>query len=51
MRVGISTGEPIIGLIGQRRQTYAAIGDTVNLVSRIQGICTPGLVTIDSTTY
>lgn len=51
MRVGISTGEPIIGLIGQRRQTYTAIGDTVNLASRIQEICTPGLVTIDSTTY
>ena len=51
MRVGISTGEPIIGLIGQRRQTYTAIGDTVNLASRIQEICTPGFVTIDSATY
>jgi len=51
MRVGISTGEPIIGLVGQRRQTHTAIGDTVNLASRIQEICTPGLVTIDSTTY
>lgn len=51
MRVGIATGEPIMGLIGQRRQTYTAIGDTVNLASRIQEICTPGYVTIDSFTY
>ncbi|MEE8348352.1 MAG: HD domain-containing phosphohydrolase [Acidobacteriota bacterium] len=51
MRVGLATGEPIIGLIGQRRQTYTAIGDTVNLASRIQEICTPGAVTIDATTF
>jgi HD-GYP domain-containing protein (c-di-GMP phosphodiesterase class II) len=51
MRVGIATGEPIIGLIGHRRQTYTAIGDTVNLASRIQEICAPGLVTIDAATY
>ena len=51
MRVGISTGEPIIGLIGQRRQTYTAIGDVVNLASRIQELCSPGMVTIDAATY
>ncbi len=42
---------PFIGLIGQRRQTYTAIGDTLNLASRIQEICTPAFVTIDSATY
>ena len=51
MRVGIATGEPIIGLIGQRRQTYTAIGDTVNLASRIQEMCSPGYVTVDASTY
>ena len=51
MRVGISTGEPIIGLIGNRRQTYTAIGDVVNLASRIQELCSPGMVTLDSATY
>ncbi|MDA2933155.1 HD domain-containing protein [Acidobacteria bacterium AH-259-D05] len=51
MRVGIATGEPIIGLIGQRRQTYTAIGDTVNLASRIQEVCAPGFVTVDASTY
>ena len=51
MRVGISTGEPIIGLIGNRRQTYAAIGDVVNLASRIQELCSPGMITLDAATY
>ena len=51
MRVGISTGEPIIGLIGQRRQTYTAIGDVVNLASRIQELCSPGMITLDASTY
>ncbi|MCH8320654.1 MAG: HD domain-containing protein [Acidobacteria bacterium] len=51
MRVGISTGEPIIGLIGNRRQTYTAIGDVVNLASRIQELCSPGMITIDTATY
>ncbi len=51
MRVGISTGEPIIGLIGNRRQTYTAIGDVVNLASRIQELCSPGMITLDAATY
>ena len=51
MRIGISTGEPIIGLIGNRRQTYTAIGDVVNLASRIQELCDPGMITIDSSTF
>ena len=51
MRVGISTGEPIIGLIGNRRQTYTAIGDVVNLASRIQELCSPGMITLDTATY
>ena len=51
MRVGISTGEPIIGLIGNRRQTYTAIGDVVNLASRIQELCSPEMITVDAATY
>ncbi len=51
MRIGIATGEPIIGLIGHKRQTYTAIGSVVNLASRIQELCVPGLVTIDAATY
>ena len=51
MRVGIASGEPIIGLIGYQRQTHTAIGDVVNLASRIQEMSAPGMVTVDSSTY
>jgi len=51
MRIGISTGELIIGLIGRKRQTYTALGDVVNLANRIQEICDPGTVTVDKATF
>jgi HD-GYP domain-containing protein (c-di-GMP phosphodiesterase class II) len=51
MRIGIATGEPIIGLIGHKRQSYTALGDVVNLASRIENLCIPGEVTIDKDTY
>lgn len=50
MRVGIATGQPIIGLIGHQRQSYTALGDVVNLASRIEELCEPGAVTIDEET-
>lgn len=51
MRIGIATGESIIGLTGHKRQAYTTLGDTVNLASRIEGLCTPGKVTVDEATF
>lgn len=52
MRVGIATGPCIVGLVGAGdRRTYTALGDTVNLAARLQGICPPGKICLDETAY
>ena len=51
LRVGIATGVATTGIIGSKRQSFTAFGDTVNLASRIKGLCEPGEVTVDEATY
>jgi len=51
LRVGISTGVATTGIIGAKRQSFTAFGDTVNLASRIEGMCEPGHVTVDEATF
>ena len=39
VRIGVSTGEVLVGYVGSNRQlTYSAIGDHVNIASRLEGL-------------
>jgi adenylate cyclase len=51
LRIGIATGDAIVGLLGSRRRSYSAIGDVVNLSKRLQQLCEPGCVYLDQATY
>jgi HD-GYP domain-containing protein (c-di-GMP phosphodiesterase class II) len=52
MRIGIGSGNTITGLVGgSKRQSYTAIGDVVNLSTRLEQACRPGCVLIDRFTY
>ena len=49
---GIHTGEAVIGNVGTAEvMDYTAIGDTVNLGSRLQGLSHGGQITISKEAY
>lgn len=47
--IGVSSGEVIVGTVGKKRIRieYTALGDTVNVAERLQGIARPGEILIN----
>jgi len=52
MRLGLNSGPVVVGAIGDDlRMDYTAIGDTINLASRMESLASPGTVLVSKNTH
>ena len=52
MRIGIHSGPVVVGTLGNNlRVEFKAVGDTVNIASRMEGLAEPGTIYVSNDTF